>query len=80
MTPSTIKNIREYNKKHSYLDISTLDCDTNKGNTACLSSFLHGSESENAIVSVTGNCASVNKNNFYQCLSYYSNNTNNEVY
>lgn len=72
LTPSTIKEIREYNDNHDYLDYENLNC--NEAGVACISSFLHGTSTgtntTSAIVEVSGDCKNVTHNNFYTCLHY----------
>lgn len=72
LIPSTIKEIREYNDNHDYLDYENLNC--NEAGVACISSFLHGTSTgtntTSAIVEVSGDCKNVTHNNFYTCLHY----------
>ena len=63
LTPTIIKNIRNYNNNHKYDDFE-LDCKS-YGNGKCISSFLH----DNEYFSLSGTCSkATNKNKFDECI------------
>lgn len=78
LTPETIKQIREYNDNHDYLDYENLNCKDDRN--ACISSFLHetttGTNTTSSVVEVSGTCSNITHNNFYTCL-HYDDGTNN---
>lgn len=67
LNSQTIRQIRRYNRSHNYDDFNLI-CNSN--GSACISRFLNGEN--NGLSNVTGKCANVNQNNFYDmgCLNY----------